>query len=119
MNLQYGDFEAEISKVIELTGRDIHTFSDIDKWQDVDGLAALISVCDRVVSIDNAVAHLAGSLGKPCDVMLSVGADWRWANAESSKSYWYPSLTLHWQNNFGDWQRCLVSLASKFQSESS
>lgn len=114
VNLQYGEVEAEIIQVFNATGRKVHSVADIDNWQDVDGLAALIAACDRVVSIDNAVVHLAGSIGKVCDVMLPVSADWRWADGGTADSYWYPSLNLHWQKNVGDWQHCLGSLADTF-----
>lgn len=116
VNLQYGEVEAEIIQVFNATGRKVHSVADIDNWQDVDGLAALIAACDRVVSIDNAVVHLAGSIGKVCDVMLPVSADWRWADGGTADSYWYTSLNLHWQKNVGDWRHCLDSLAGTFSN---
>ena len=65
--------------------------------------AALIHHMDVVISVDTAVAHLAGSLGRPTWIPLNwYGTDWRWLlNRDSSP--WYPSATLFRQPSIGDW----------------
>ena len=42
----------------------MHQVEEIDHWNDLDGLAALICACDRIVSIDNVTIILAGALEK-------------------------------------------------------
>ena len=60
--------------------------------------AALIEQLDLVISVDTAVAHVAGALGKPTWTLLSANPDWRWPETGES-SAWYPSLTLYRQTN--------------------
>jgi hypothetical protein len=66
--------------------------------------AALVSHLDLVISVDTAVAHLAGALGKPCWLMLpEYKTDWRWLN-ERPDTPWYPGvMRLFRQTQMGDW----------------
>lgn len=91
-------------------GVEIHSVKSVNNFFDLEGLFALISACDRVVSIDNSTVHFAGSLGVPCDVLLPFNANWRWGTNGSKTSYWYDSLRLHWQSSEGDWQTILNSV---------
>jgi hypothetical protein len=66
--------------------------------------AALIHHMDVVISVDTAIAHLSGALGRPTWIPLNwYGVDWRWLlNRESSP--WYPSARLFRQPSLGDWE---------------
>jgi tetratricopeptide (TPR) repeat protein len=64
--------------------------------------AAVIANLDLVITIDSAVAHLAGALGKNAWVLLQWQADWRWFR-DREDSPWYPSLRLFRQPEPGAW----------------
>jgi tetratricopeptide (TPR) repeat protein len=64
--------------------------------------AALLASMDLVITVDTAVAHLAGALNVPAWVMLAHSADWRWMR-DRDDSPWYPSVRLFRQQRRGDW----------------
>jgi tetratricopeptide (TPR) repeat protein len=64
--------------------------------------AALIQNLDLVISVDTAVAHLAGALGKPVWTLLHYSPDWRWM-LKREDSPWYPTMRLFRQSAYGDW----------------
>jgi ADP-heptose:LPS heptosyltransferase len=64
--------------------------------------AAVIDCLDLVITSDTALAHLAGALGKPVWLALSLAPEWRWL-LEREDSPWYPSMRLFRQTRFGDW----------------
>lgn len=64
--------------------------------------AALIANLDCVVTIDSAIAHLTGALGRPGLVMLPFAGEWRWLEGRTD-SPWYPTLTLVRQRERGNW----------------
>jgi tetratricopeptide (TPR) repeat protein len=64
--------------------------------------AALIMHMDLVITIDTAVAHLAGALARPVWIMLLRGADWRWLR-QRTDSPWYPTARLFRRGAEPDW----------------
>lgn len=74
--------------------------------------AAIIANLDLVISVDTAVAHLSGALGKPCWILLpDFKTDWRWLT-EREDSPWYPGVVrLFRQPPGGGWSPVVTALA--------
>ena len=64
--------------------------------------AAALEQLDLLISVDTAVVHVAGALGRPVWALIPFAPDWRWG-LETDKSPWYPSITLIRQETPGDW----------------
>jgi tetratricopeptide (TPR) repeat protein len=71
--------------------------------------AALIANLDLVISVDTAVAHLAGALGKPVWILSRFDGCWRWLDG-CEDSPWYPTARLFHQKAPGDWDEVVVRL---------
>ena len=70
------------------------------EWHDFSDSAAMLEQLDLVITVDTAVAHLAGALGKPVWILLAPNADWRWLLARED-SPWYPTARL-FRRGFGE-----------------
>jgi tetratricopeptide (TPR) repeat protein len=92
--LRDGDAEllSTINNVVSL-GHRLADFSDT---------AAVISALDLVITVDTAVAHLAGAMGRPVWLLLAHSADWRWLQ-DRLDSPWYPTARLFRQRSRNDW----------------
>jgi tetratricopeptide (TPR) repeat protein len=73
---------------------------------------AILAHLDLVVTIDSAVAHLAGALGVPVWVALSGVSDWRWGVGRSDTP-WYPTMRLFRQRTLGDWTEVFEQMAGE------
>ncbi|MFQ3680325.1 MAG: tetratricopeptide repeat-containing glycosyltransferase family protein, partial [Pseudanabaenaceae cyanobacterium] len=84
----------------------IHSFSDT---------AGAIAHLDLVISVDTAVAHVAGALGKPVWILLPFAADWRWGR-DRPDTPWYPTARLFRQPARGDWAGAVAAVVSALQN---
>lgn len=96
------DQTAHLPEAMIDLGNEINDFSDT---------AAIMGCLDLVISIDSAVAHLAGALGAPGIVLLPFAPDWRWA-LDQPHSPWYPGLQLFRQPAPGAWKPVITALCS-------
>ena len=109
--------------LIELHSLQVHSdVEQLDFWRDhprvyewngvVDNFsdtAHVINQLDLVISVDTAVAHLAGALNKQTWLLLPYNADFRWLH-QRDDSPWYPTMRLFRQKQRGDWQSVIYDL---------
>jgi tetratricopeptide (TPR) repeat protein len=88
-----------------------------DELRDFADTAAVAALLDVVVTVDTAVAHLAGALGRPTVVLLPYAADFRWLRDRSDTS-WYPTAKLFRQPAFGDWDSVVARLRDELRQVS-
>lgn len=86
----------------------LHDFGD---------LALLVAQMDLVISVDTAVVHLAGALGKPVWTLLAYVPDWRWL-LEGETTPWYPTMRLFRQTRPDDWAELMRRVAEALKAES-
>ncbi len=86
------------------------------KMRDFADTAAVIQELDLVVTVDTAIAHLAGALGKPVWVVLPHPGDWRWM-LNRDDSPWYPTARLFRQTRPGEWGPVFESLRQALTEE--
>jgi len=73
--------------------------------------AALINCLDVVISVDTAITHLAGAMGRPTWLMLQwFATDWRWMLDRDSNP-WYPTVRIFRQSSMGDWTSVTKKIA--------
>lgn len=79
--------------------------------------AALMSMLDLIVTIDTAVAHAAGAIGREAWIMLPFSPDWRWL-LDRSDSPWYPQMRLFRQKSPGAWGDVIAQVAEALRTRS-
>jgi tetratricopeptide (TPR) repeat protein len=105
--LQKGEAAAQVAAAPD----DVSIRDWTDELTDFAATAALVQALDLVITVDTAVAHLAGALGKPVWILNRFDACWRWL-VERSDSPWYPTARLFRQPKPGDWDSVIAEVAS-------
>ena len=85
-------------------------------WQDFADAAAALSAMDAVISVDTAMAHLAGALGKPVYMLSRYNACWRWLD-NAPVSFWYPNFKVFGQSQPGDWSGPILKIRKALISD--
>lgn len=94
VSLQYGDVTRDI-ELLRDGGLPVHVDPDIDMTREIDGSCALAGALDEVVSCSNTMAHLAGALGLPVQLLLPGPRYvlWYWGY-EGTATPWYPTMSI-------------------------
>lgn len=88
-NLQKGDARRQLTLLPD--GVKVEDFTDrLGDWAET---AALVDNMDLIVTVDTAIAHLAGALGRPTKLLLGEQAEWRWGQ-EGDRTRWYSAMVL-------------------------
>ena len=93
LNLQYGNVQEE--------GRNFHPSlitTHIDTFFDLENVAAMIELCDVIISPSCATVHLAGAMGKDV-LLLDANKLWYWNNRQGNESLWYPGVRIFQREN--------------------
>jgi len=98
ISLQVGEGVGEIATLPS----DLKVHDISQHLKDFSATASIVAQLDLVITVDTAVAHLAGALGKPVWVLIARGNDWRWLHGRAD-SPWYPTMRLFRQTPPRDW----------------
>ena len=93
------DVRAADADVLAGAARLVHVGDELSDFADT---AAVLALADLVISVDSAVAHLAGAVGRPLWILLPCSPDWRWMLTRED-SPWYPTARLFRQPAIRDW----------------
>ncbi len=98
ISLQVGEGQNEIASLPS----DIKVHDISGQLVNFAATASAVEQLDLVITVDTAVAHLAGALGKKVWILLARGNDWRWLK-DRGNNPWYPTAWLFRQVHYRDW----------------
>lgn len=110
INLDYAENKQESDEVEKKYQFDVDRVDWIDKFNDLESLASLISACDIVVTISNVTAHLAGALGVKTFLLAPYGYGRFWYWSDDGESRWYPSVNIIRQTDQFTWDKSFEKL---------
>jgi len=110
LSLQYDECNDELQAVHDQYGVTIHNWDDIDQYNDLDGVAALVSALDLVICVNISVSSFAGALGTPI-WKLSIPIDWTTFGLNYNP--WYHSMRYFTQSHLGEWSDVISNIAAE------
>lgn len=115
VDVQYGDTAAERQAIAAATGVGLLHFDEVDYFNDLEDMLAILEACDLVITTSNATAHMAGALGKR--TWLLYPADRApfhyWAHGGGYRSLWYPSVEIITGESLADWSSLLQAVSAR------
>lgn len=110
VDLQYDDTKKETNKLYKQHGIKVHSIQDLDKFNDIEGVLALIACCNFIITVGNVTAHLSGAIAKKTYLLIPYGMEtvWYWHN--DKQSLWYPSISIYRQQEIKDWNEPVIEV---------
>jgi Flp pilus assembly protein TadD len=108
VSLQHGNVSGELAALSREQQIPIHDWPDA--VENYDETAALVTALDLVISVQTALVHLAGALGKPAWVLLRAASEWRYLEHGETMP-WYPGVRLFRQSRPGEWTLAVARVA--------
>lgn len=116
IGLQKGDAAEQIKTVLAEAGCR-YTLTDAAAADiDLADTATTVASLDLVITTDTVIAHLAGSMGKPCWLLLPWQSDWRWMQAILTTP-WYPTMRLFRQPAARAWPALIEEVTLALSAE--
>ena len=112
INLQYGNVDKEVEAFTNSTNLNFINNHGVDVYNDIEGLAALIEICDLIITIPNVTVQLSGGLGKKGWVIVPFSPNFTWT-IDKATSLWYPNINIYRQKKINDWTEVLTELESE------
>jgi Flp pilus assembly protein TadD len=109
VNLQYDNYEDELSMAQQRWGVRLHTWEDLDVFHDLDEVAALMSALELIIAPETMIAALAGGLGQPVWRVARYVREWD--SLGTDRQPWFPTMRLYRQPQPGDWSSVIASVA--------
>ena len=119
VDVQYGDTVAERNSVERTTGRRLVHFDEVDYFEDLEEVLAVLEACDLLITTSNATAHFAGALGKRTWLLyLADRAPFHyWAHGGTYRSLWYPSVEIVSAPHLSDWPALIAHVRKRLAGE--
>jgi hypothetical protein len=119
LDVQYGNTGEERAAVQKATGVPLLRFDDVDFYNDLEELLAILEASDLVITTSNATAHFAGALGKRTWLLYlaDIPPFYYWAHDGSHRCLWYPSVEIVSGPQLADWPTLLQYVAERLWAE--
>ena len=116
IDLQYGNTSVEKKSLFDQYGIKIQSISEVDNFNDLDGVTSLVNLCDFIVTVSNVTAHIAGASNKKTFLLVphGFGKIWYWGELRE-RSLWYPSIRIYRSLRSGSWQQTIKVLSKKIR----
>jgi tetratricopeptide (TPR) repeat protein len=108
-SLQHGERAAQLEST-----PGVQALAPLASGSTLSDTAAFVAELDLVISVDTAIAHLAGALARPVWILLPFAPDWRWQLGRDD-SPWYPTARLFRQSRPRDWAAVVTRIAAELR----